>query len=125
MSPPAVRVNTFVPMKERTIDSVSKAFIIFELILGINRLPVFGKMKPKCLAMSLTFSLSIDILVIYLTYSGISKVLKEFVTLLKLWQYCMCAILGFAYRKRLRGFFLELVKFDKKTGFRRKKQRSN
>ncbi|XP_072945012.1 uncharacterized protein [Epargyreus clarus] len=118
MSPPAVRVNTFVPTKESKLDLVSKIIIVFELICGINRLPVFGRLKPVCLALSLAYSLSINIFIAYSTYNNLSRGLGEFVRALKLWQYCMCAILGFAFRKRLREFYSGLIKFDKETDFR-------
>lgn len=112
-SAPKVRVNNYTKNKNIPIDVLSKIFIIFEFFIGLNRIDVFCIKRVIFKKLSCLYSVSIIGLVCYyIFYSKGNPASKS----MKLTQYVIYTIFGFATRKKLEQFYKELKNFDKEIG---------
>lgn len=110
---PHVRVNNYIKIENTPLDVLSKIFIIFEFLLGVNRLTVIGVHRVFFIIMTCLYSVSVIGLVSYITFVAI---VNPFLTYVKLTQYAIYTIFGFATRRKLREFYKELQNFDKEFG---------
>lgn len=111
---PQVHFNNYIKIKQTSLDVLSKFFIIFGCLLGINRLTVCGIRKLILKIASVFYSISVISFVGYITVIANGQ---DFTGWVKLIQYAVYAFFGFATRKKLQKFYKELQNFDKQFGF--------
>lgn len=111
---PQVHYNNYINIKNTSLDVLSKIFIILEFILGVNRMNIFGIRRVILNIATYLYSISIVGLVVYITIITRGQ---TFLGWVKLMQYAIYAIFGFATRKKLQKFYKELKNFDKQFGF--------
>lgn len=120
MSPPTVRINTFVqPTVKPFVDSITKAYIIGELFLGVNRLSILTD-KSTYIIPSLVYSgvTLCGILYVFVSYTDI-YILNAYLAV-KILIYVICIILSIILSKRMHYFYDELYNFDMEVGCRPK-----
>nr|WCC57944.1 gustatory receptor 19.1 [Papilio polytes] len=112
----SVYINGY--FKNDKIDTISKSFIFILMILGENRLGVFGKMK-------FVYSLTIFIYCVCLSAIYGYLLLKEKtilyfsnIVIMNVASFIINNILAFIFCKKYREFFDELNSFDKKVGLK-------
>lgn len=112
-SAPKVRVNNYTINKNKSIDILSKIFIILEYLIGLNRVNVFGTKNVIFKTVICLYSVSIIGLVCYFSFHSN----ENSVTMcLKLTPYIIYTIFGFATSKKLKQFYIELKNFDEEVG---------
>lgn len=108
-----MHINNYTENKNLSIDVLSKIYIIFELLIGLNRVNVFNTKRVIFKTLTCLYSVSIIGLLSYFIYFSKGNVIS---ICMKLIQYIIYSIFGFATRKKLEKFYNELKIFDKEVG---------
>lgn len=121
MDLPIVTRNNFVKAKGKIyIDIVSKVFIYFELLLGLNRFPVVSESRVLA-ALFYMYSLIVNVSVCYFAFLfPATNNLVEIIRMSRLLEYEIAAILNMFIWKRFHSFYKEIASFDCEVGCRPK-----
>lgn len=112
-SAPKVRVNNYTRNKKISMNVLSKIYIILEFLVGLNRVNVFGIKNLTFKTLTCLYSVSIIVFLCYYTFYTNENWTSLF---MKLIQYIVYTIFGFATRNKLEQFYNELQHFDEEVG---------
>ncbi|XP_059052638.1 uncharacterized protein LOC131847175 [Achroia grisella] len=127
MATPSVRVNTFLQWKEKPfIDKLSKFYIVAEMVLGLNRLPlVICNMRFFYLPLMISYSLLLIVTIIFSTIYTYDTRYVAVVVVMNMCEYIFAIIFNFITWKRMQRFYIELSTFDAEVGCRPKVTRGS
>ncbi|XP_063895338.1 uncharacterized protein LOC135118130 [Helicoverpa armigera] len=119
MTPPSVLVNTYFSTNDRPyIDPISKIFVISELLLGIIRLPVLGKIHFIFYILAVIYALLVSLYYLSLLFTLLDKPILNIVIIIFYLQIIFFILFNLASIRRLQRYYNELNVFDKEVSCR-------
>nr|WCC57945.1 gustatory receptor 19.2 [Papilio polytes] len=110
----SVNINGY--FKKDKIDTISKTFIFIQMMLGVNRLRVFDKVKFAYSVIVLIYCVCFSLIFAYLVLNNKSILYVSYIIIVNVIAYFLNSILAFILSKKYRQFFDELNAFDTKVG---------
>nr|WCC57884.1 gustatory receptor 19 [Papilio memnon] len=112
----SVNINGY--FKNNAIDAISKTLIFIQMILGVNRLRVFDKVKSVYSITMFIYCVSLSAIYIYLILKEKPVLYISHIVTVNVTSYIINNILAFIFCKKYREFFDELNSFDTKVGLK-------
>ncbi|XP_063625626.1 uncharacterized protein LOC134797334 [Cydia splendana] len=122
MASPTTLFNNLVQEEENCyIDTVSKAYLWMEVVLGLNRLVLSLKIKPYFILLAFAYSIFCFAIVIYNAFSFYPLFMGDHLDIgLDIIHYLLGVVLSSIVWKRLQHYYLKLQYFDTTIGCRPK-----
>lgn len=117
MTVPSVLVSTYLLNGEYFFDILTKIYILFGWVIGMNRLPVIWKQKGCVKIASFCYTLVFNCCLLYSIFLCYPEKSKDVLIILNVILYFVCHICAIVFWKILKSFYKELFKIDKKINF--------
>nr|WCC57882.1 gustatory receptor 17 [Papilio memnon] len=115
MAVPSVLVNTYLFNDEYSIDILTKIYIVFGWVIGMNRLPVIWNQKRYVKIASFCYILVFNCCLLYSIFFCYPKKSKDLLIILNVILYFVCHVCAIMFWKTLKSFYKQLSKIDKKV----------
>nr|WCC58002.1 gustatory receptor 17 [Papilio xuthus] len=118
MPAPSILVNTYLYNDYNSFDILSKIYIVFGWVIGMNRLHVIWDQNRYVKIASFCYTLIFNCCLLHIIFFRYLNESKDILVIFNVILYFVCFLFAIVFRKTLKNFYKGLFKIDKETNFK-------